>query len=52
MAYFPAAIFLEKIEPNRLWFEMALEAAWLCLFVVFARVLYSRGLKRYSGFGG
>ena len=52
LAYFPAAIFLEKVEPDRLWFEMALEAAWLCFFIVLARSLYSRGLKRYSGFGG
>lgn len=52
LAYFPAAIFLEKVEPDRLWFEMALEATWLCFFIVLARFLYSRGLKRYSGFGG
>ena len=52
LAYFPAAVFLEKVEPNWLWFEMALEAVWLCFFIVLARILYSRGLKRYSGFGG
>lgn len=52
LAYFPAAVFLEKVEPSRLWFEMAMEAAWVCVFVVLARMLYARGLKRYSGFGG
>ena len=52
LAYFPAAIFLEKIEPGRLWIELAIEALWLLFFIALARTLYSRGLKRYSGFGG
>lgn len=52
LAYFPAAIFLKKIDPDRLWVELAIEAGWLVFFVVLARVLYTRGLKRYSGFGG
>jgi ABC-2 type transport system permease protein len=52
LAYFPAAIFLEKIDPSRLWIELGIEAAWLVFFILLARTLYARGLKRYSGFGG
>jgi ABC-2 type transport system permease protein len=52
LAYFPAAVFLGKVDPSRLWLEIGIEAAWLGFFVVLARVLYARGLKRYSGFGG
>jgi ABC-2 type transport system permease protein len=52
LAYFPAAIFLGKVEPSRLWFEIGIEVAWLVFFIALARFLYARGLKRYSGYGG
>jgi ABC-2 type transport system permease protein len=52
LAYFPAAIFLEKIPPEDLPLELAVEAAWLVFFIVVCRLAYGRGVKRYSGFGG
>ncbi len=52
LAYFPAAVFLEKVSPDRLWFELQIEAIWLIVLIVIARVLYWRGLKRYGGYGG
>jgi ABC-2 type transport system permease protein len=52
LAYFPAAIFLEKIPAEDLPMEMAIEAAWLAFFIIVCRLAYSRGVKRYSGFGG
>jgi ABC-2 type transport system permease protein len=52
MAYFPAAVFLEKIPREQLWWQVGAEAAWLLALIGLARVLYSRGLKRYSGYGG
>ena len=52
LAYFPAAIFLGKVPADRLWFEIGLEIAWLAIMIVTARLLYARGLRRYSGFGG
>ena len=52
LAYFPAAIFLGKIPEEDLPTEMAIEAAWLTVFVIVCRVAYARGVKRYSGFGG
>lgn len=52
LAYFPAAVFLGKIPEDQLAMEMAVEAAWLAFFIVFCRVIYHRGLRRYSGFGG
>jgi ABC-2 type transport system permease protein len=32
--------------------ELAIEVAWLVFFIVLARWMYARGLRRYSGFGG
>jgi len=52
MAYFPAAIFLGKIPAEQLWWQVGTEALWLLGLIGLARVLYLRGLKRYSGYGG
>ena len=52
LAYFPAAIFLGKIPEDELAFELCIEAAWLAFFIVLCRFAYTRGIKRYSGFGG
>lgn len=52
LAYFPAAVFLGKIPPDQLWAEILIEAAWLLFFIVLCRVMYRRGLRRYSGYGG
>ncbi len=52
LAYMPAAIFLGKVPEEELWQEIGLEFAWLVGLVVVARILYARGLKRYSGYGG
>lgn len=52
LAYFPAAVFLGKIERDELWRELGVEALWLVALIMLARVLYARGIRRYSGFGG
>jgi len=52
LAYFPAAIFLEKIPADQLVWQIALEFLWLGFFVMLARWMFAKGLKRYSGYGG
>lgn len=52
LAYFPAAVFLGKVTGDQLWFEMAVLVGWTTAFIVLSRVLYSVGLRRYSGYGG
>ncbi|EMI16975.1 membrane protein containing DUF990 [Rhodopirellula maiorica SM1] len=52
LAYFPAAIFLGKVEPDALPMELGIQFAWLVFFIVVCRFAYSRGMKRYSGYGG
>jgi len=52
LAYFPAAVFLGKIPMNELPFYLAVQAFWVLVFFCLARVLWHRGLKRYSAFGG
>src|SRR4051812_40370327 len=52
MAYFPAVVFLGKIKGQALVFHLLWELAWAVVFMVLARVLYRRGLRRYSAYGG
>jgi len=52
LAYFPAAVFLGKIQGPELWRGLLIEAAWVALFIALSRVALHYGLKRYSGYGG
>jgi ABC-2 type transport system permease protein len=52
LAYFPAAVFLGKVHGSQLVIDLAMLVGWTIFFMVASRVLYRRGLKRYSGFGG
>jgi len=52
LAFFPAAVFLQKIQGHDLWIGLTVQAAWVLFFIVASRVTFWRGVKRYSGFGG
>ena len=52
LAYFPAAVFLGKIQGTELIVGLAMQAAWIAVFMVLSRLAWTRGLRRYSGFGG
>jgi ABC-2 type transport system permease protein len=52
LAYFPAAVFLGKVESDELWLQLGIEIVWLVAIIFLARFLYARGVRRYSGFGG
>ena len=52
LAYFPAMVFLGKIEGADLWIGLGVELGWTVLFFFTARWLYRRGLRHYSAFGG
>lgn len=52
LAYFPAAVFLGKIQGPNLAVGLLIEFAWALTFVLLSRAMYRRGLKRYSAYGG
>ena len=52
LAYFPSAVFLGKVTGMELAWGLAMEAAWIVVFICLSRFLLNRGLVRYSGFGG
>jgi ABC-2 type transport system permease protein len=52
LAYFPAAVFLGKVQGTELWTGLLTEAAWAVGLMLLARLLYRVGLRRYSAYGG
>ena len=54
LAYFPAKVLLgtPDMTHEKLFWGLARQIGWLVLFVALSRVLYRRGLRRYSAFGG
>jgi ABC-2 type transport system permease protein len=52
LAYFPSAVFLQKIQGHDLWMGLTIQAAWVLFFIAASRYVFWRGVKRYSGFGG
>jgi ABC-2 type transport system permease protein len=52
LAYFPAAVFLGKIQGQQLVAGLGLEVLWVVFFILLARLMFNRGVRRYSGFGG
>jgi ABC-2 type transport system permease protein len=51
-AFFPAAVWLGKVQGGELVRLLVLEMAWVVVMVVACRVAWARGTRRYSGFGG
>jgi len=52
MAYFPAVVFLRRVQGVELLVHLSLELVWVVVFMLLARGLYRLGLRRYSAFGG
>jgi ABC-2 type transport system permease protein len=52
LAYFPAAVFLQKVSGWDLAWGLAVEAFWVAFFYVSARTMFHYGVRRYSAYGG
>jgi ABC-2 type transport system permease protein len=52
LAYFPSAVWLQKVEGAALWQGIGIQAAWTLFFIVASRIMLWRGLRRYSAYGG
>jgi ABC-2 type transport system permease protein len=53
LAYFPAAIFLGKVQPGpELAVGLAVQLAWVVFFAAVCRLMYRLGVRQYSAFGG
>jgi ABC-2 type transport system permease protein len=50
--FFPVSVYLGRTTGPALWQGMAIQATWVVLFYVMARVVWARGIRRYTAFGG
>ena len=51
-AYFPAAVWLGKVQGADLVRNLVVEAAWVLVMIVCCRIAWRRGTRRYAAFGG
>jgi len=52
LAYFPAAVFLGKVDGLEMYQGLGVLTFWVVFFGTMSRILWLRGVKHYSGFGG
>jgi len=52
LAYFPAAVFLGKVQGPELIAGLWIQFGWVVFFIAASRVAFTLGVRRYSGFGG
>lgn len=52
LTYFPAAVFLGKIQGPELVQGLLIQAGWVAFFIIASRAAFHFGVKRYSGYGG
>ena len=52
LAYFPAALFVGKIQGAALVKGLSVQLFWVLFFIVVSRLAFFYGTKRYSGYGG
>jgi len=50
--FFPISIFLEKQKGADLWSGLAIQAGWLLLTWLAARIMFRRGVRHYQAVGG
>ncbi|NBX29765.1 ABC transporter permease [bacterium] len=51
-AYFPAAVWLGKVRGPELVRAVVIEAGWVVVMAVACRIVWWRGTRRYSAYGG
>jgi ABC-2 type transport system permease protein len=52
LAYYPATIYLGKVQGWDLLYGLIAQVAWAVAFIFLARLLLRWGLRRYSAYGG
>lgn len=50
--YFPISVFLEKVRGADLYAGLAIQTGWLLVTWAIARLMWSRGVRRYQAVGG
>ena len=52
LAFVPAAVLLQKYDPEGLAAELGLGCVWVIVLYLLNRLTLARGLRRYRAYGG
>ena len=52
LAYFPAAVLLDRIPEDQLMSELTVQACWILALFAMNRLAFHYGVRRYGAFGG
>jgi ABC-2 type transport system permease protein len=52
LLFFPVSIYLGQVRGAALWRGLGVQAAWLVFFYLLARLVWHRGIRKYSAVGG
>jgi ABC-2 type transport system permease protein len=52
LLHFPVGVYLGRVEGEALGRGLAMQAGWVVLGFVLLRVVWARGVRRYSAVGG
>ncbi len=50
--FFPVSVYLGRVSGLELWKGMAIQLFWTIFFCLFARWVWSRGIRKYTAIGG
>jgi viologen exporter family transport system permease protein len=50
--FFPVSVYLGRTTGAALWRGLLIEAAWVIVFYILARLIWARGIRKYTAFGG
>jgi ABC-2 type transport system permease protein len=50
--FFPVSVYLGRVEGAEIWQGLAIQIFWTLFFLLFARWVWSRGIKKYTAVGG
>jgi ABC-2 type transport system permease protein len=52
LLFFPVSVYLGQAKGAALWQGLGTQAAWTISFYLLARIVWNRGLRKYSAVGG
>jgi ABC-2 type transport system permease protein len=50
--YFPVSLYLGRVQGAALWQGLGIQAFWMLFFFVVARLIWGRGIRKYTAVGG
>jgi ABC-2 type transport system permease protein len=50
--FFPVSVYLNRIQGAALWQGILIQIFWVVAFYILARVVWRRGIKKYTAVGG